>query len=518
MIKTKSLADKPSVLTEIDLATPMKSVFVEHLGRHQQEWDDPQPPSNYAQNQLQAAAEDTVHRFEVATLSSTHRIAQFGGSSHQSSSTALKNSTQHPSHVATSKQTIKTKPTQILRKSSTIKTAKTADATAKASTKAATQAQQQSIKMSKTTAKTTTETAESIKKIVVHAVRALVDALKSLLTAIIAGGWVAVVIILLLCLLGLLLGSSYGIFLSSDDGEYSVQGAVQEIDAQYNDAINDILSAVSYDELELNGSNATWQQVLALYAVLLSGDEQNPEQVVTMDEEKQAYLQALYWQITSINYYTEVRIESIAGEGESEEPLDTETAVTYLIIEVSQLSVDEMIATFELNEEQVETLTAMLADENNELWMAVLYGTWASDNQIVAVALSQVGNVGGQPYWSWFGCTSRIEWCACFVSWCADQCGYVDAGIIPKFSYCVWGVTWFQENGQWADSSIQPEAGMLIFFDWEQDGIPDHVGIVEQCTDGMVYTIEGNSGDACKQNSYTLTNPAIFGYGLPDYP
>ena len=134
---------------------------------------------------------------------------------------------------------------------------------------------------------------------------------------------------------------------------------------------------------------------------------------------------------------------------------------------------------------------------------------------IVDVALSQVGNVGGEPYWSLYGFTNHVEWCACFVSWCADQCGYLDSGAYPKFSGCVFGMQWFQQRSLWLDSSTEPAPGMLIFFDWAtQDGVPDHVGIVEKVDSGMVYTVEGNSRDMCRQKQYTLGSGVILGYGM----
>lgn len=138
---------------------------------------------------------------------------------------------------------------------------------------------------------------------------------------------------------------------------------------------------------------------------------------------------------------------------------------------------------------------------------------------LVGVAASQIGNVGGEPYWRWYGYTERVEWCACFVSWCANQCGYIDAGIIPRFSNCEWGVSWFKEHNQWADRSITPTSGMLIFFDWveesgSRDGRADHVGIVAKVENGRVYTIEGNSGDSCREQSYPLENQWILGYGM----
>ena len=140
---------------------------------------------------------------------------------------------------------------------------------------------------------------------------------------------------------------------------------------------------------------------------------------------------------------------------------------------------------------------------------------------IVEVAASQIGNVGGEPYWSWYGFTERVEWCACFVSWCANKCGYISSCIIPKFSGCINGVDWFKDRGQWIGNSFEPSPGMIIFFDWDdedgQDGNADHVGIVEKVENGRVYTIEGNTSDSCRQRSYPVGYYQILGYGIPAY-
>ena len=124
----------------------------------------------------------------------------------------------------------------------------------------------------------------------------------------------------------------------------------------------------------------------------------------------------------------------------------------------------------------------------------------------------------------WYGFGSRVEWCACFVSWCANECGYIDTGVIPKFADCVNGVQWFRERGQWADNAIEPAPGMIIFFDWDnkghsdpQDGQADHVGIVQKVENGVVYTIEGNSGDSCRINQYPVGYYEILGYGVVAY-
>lgn len=143
--------------------------------------------------------------------------------------------------------------------------------------------------------------------------------------------------------------------------------------------------------------------------------------------------------------------------------------------------------------------------------------TGIGNQAIVQVALSQEGNVGGQPYWSWYGFDSRVEWCACFVSWCADQCGYIEAGIMPKFALCSDGAAWFARRGQFQDGSYVPASGDIIFFDWGGNGDVDHVGIVESVVDGRVHTIEGNSGDRCRRRNYSIGYYEIYGYGTPAY-
>ena len=146
-------------------------------------------------------------------------------------------------------------------------------------------------------------------------------------------------------------------------------------------------------------------------------------------------------------------------------------------------------------------------------WLAGLFG----NGQLVTIAKSQLGNEGGEKFWSWWGFTERQEWCACFVSWCADQAGLIQKEAVPKFSVCTDGVAWFQAKGKWQSGGSVPTPGTIIFFDWDHDGASDHVGIVESCDGTTVHTIEGNSGDAVKQNNYTVNSQSILGYGLVAY-
>lgn len=140
-------------------------------------------------------------------------------------------------------------------------------------------------------------------------------------------------------------------------------------------------------------------------------------------------------------------------------------------------------------------------------------GLGTSNSKLVNIASSQLGNKGGMPYWSWYGYKERVEWCACFVSWVAYQSGDLDI-TIPKFAAVVDGVKWYRDRGQWKDRNYIPKTGDIIFFDWENDVMPDHVGIVEKVENGIVYTIEGNSNDEVKRNTYTQGSSVIYGYGI----
>ena len=347
------------------------------------------------------------------------------------------------------------------------------------------------------------------------------------IAAIAAGGWIAVLVIVIICLIGLLIGSCFGIFFSGEDSGsgYTMQNVVQEINDDYQQQIDTTKANLSHDVLEMSGSRAVWPDVLAVYAVKTTTDPDSPQEVATMDDSKKAILTDIFWEMNQISSRTETRTETVITETDDGNGniVETETTVTqtYLYITVSHKTAEEMAEQYGFDEEQKEQLAELLAEENRSLWSAVLYGIYTEDGAIVPVALSQVGNVGGEPYWSWYGFSSRVEWCACFVSWCANECGYIDTGVIPKYAGCVNGVQWFKDRGQWMDGSAEPAPGMIIFFDWNdengQDGLSDHTGIVEKVENGRVYTIEGNSGDSVRQNSYPVGHYEVLGYGCPDF-
>ena len=403
------------------------------------------------------------------------------------------------------------------------RTAKAAQKTAQATVKTA----QRAAQAARAAAKAAVVTVKAIAKATALAIKAIIAGTKALIAAIAAGGWVAVLVIIVICLIGMILGSVFGIFFSDEDSGtgMSMQTVVQEINTEYDTKLQEEKNSVSYDVLEMSGSRAVWKEVLAVYSVKTNTDQDNPQEVATMDDGKKQLLKDIFWEMNQISSRTESKTETVITETDDGHGniVETESTVTqtYLYITVSHKTAEEMAAQYGFNEEQKGYLAELLADENNYLWSQVLYGITGGDGQIVTVALSLVGNVGGQPYWSWYGFNSRVEWCACFVSWCANECGYIDAGVIPKYAGCVNGVQWFKDRGQWLDGSAEPAPGMIIFFDWAdesgQDGLSDHTGIVQKVENGKVYTVEGNSGDSCRVNEYSIGYYEILGYGAPSY-
>ena len=408
---------------------------------------------------------------------------------------------------------------------------KTAEATAKATHKAAeatAKAAQKAAEIARQTAILAYKAAVAAAKAIAAAIKAIIAAIEKLIAAIAAGGWVAVVVAVVICLVALIVGSCFGIFFSSEDkndGSQTMREVVVEINQDYQNQLDTIKANNPYDDLEMSGSRAVWPEVLSVYAVKTTTDPDNPQEVASVTEEKKQLLTDIFWEMNDISYRTETDteteiIESDDGNGNILEET-VEVTKTTLYITVSHKTAEQMSDQYRFNDNQDSQLDELL-NVDNSMWLAVLYGIYGSDDMIVQVALSQIGNVGGEPYWSWYGFGSRVEWCACFVSWCADQCGYIETGVCPKYAGCVNGVAWFKEHNQWVDGSETPSPGMIIFYDWDspngssgpQDGLSDHTGIVEKVENGIIYTVEGNSGDSCRENHYPVGYYEILGYGI----
>ncbi len=395
-----------------------------------------------------------------------------------------------------------------------IKTSQRAAAQTKAAAKAAKQSARR-VQAARAKAQAAAQTAKQAAKVTAKAIKAAIAAAKALATALLAGGWVVVMVAVVICLIGLLVGSCFGIFFSGEDtgtGQ-TVRTAIAQVNQEYQERLEELQASHPHDTVEITGSQAAWKEILAVYAVKTTTDPEGQD-VASMDEEKLGLLVEVFWEMNQVSARVETRTETSEGEGGAA----VEAEITVLVISVSHKTAQEMAAQPGFDDSQKEQLQELLSPEYDDLWNELLYGIalGGGNGDLVVVAQSQVGNVGGAPYWSWYGFSSRVEWCAIFVSWCADQCGLIDRGAVPKFSGCGTGVNWFQSRGQWLPGSATPEPGMLVFFKWYSSDalIADHVGIVERVENGRVYTIEGNSNDMVRRNSYPVGYGEILGYGV----
>ena len=361
-------------------------------------------------------------------------------------------------------------------------------------------------KLTKETLKKTMIGIKKVVKITISTVKAIITGTKALISALIAGGWIALIIIIIISLIAILCNSYFGIFFSgekTDKNDISMSDVVKELNTELMDKISFIQKENTYDDYVINYNRADWKEILAVYTVIITKGK-NEADVITLDDSKKFILKDIFWKMNVITY---------SIEEETREP----NKKRILNININGKNSGEMIQEYNLSDLQQEQLKVLLSDKYNNLWIGVIYGNGAENSDVVEIALSQIGNVGGQIYWKWYGFDSRVEWCAIFVSWVFNEAGYLNEAI-PKFSTChTQGIPWFKTMGLWKEKGYIPSSGNVIFFDWEQDEKADHVGIVEKVSNGYIYTIEGNSRDEVKQKSYPLDSKYIYGYGIPKY-
>ena len=304
--------------------------------------------------------------------------------------------------------------------------------------------------------------------------------------------------------------------------------------------VNALIAQGGYDqELSLEALDDQSGDSSYDVAYILCAYSVSMEQLGTIEEDMVSKLEALADKLFPVTYEVkaaevEVEPEENAEDEESDSSSPQTQIVSYLAATIHPLNQDAILEAFWLDPEAAYgdfSITCGEAVSNMATALKLtLYGTnfgvvggspgtRRGNQEVATIALSQVGQVGGYPYWSWYGFSSRVEWCACFVSWCYAQVGLSE----PRFSGCTsGGMAWFQSHGQWADRNYTDIApGDAIFFNWSgsDTGGADHVGIVVGVDETRVYTVEGNSGgDACNYKSYPRGSSVIRGYGLMLWP
>ena len=425
---------------------------------------------------------------------------------------------------STTKGTVKAAEKGVKTARTTSKSAiKTAEETAKAAQKAmkaSAKTTQKAARAAKSTAKATAEVAKAAVRVSVSAVKGIIAATKALVSALIAGGWIAVLIVIVVVLLGCALslfggGSGSNAYIPVSAEVQAYEPLIQKYAKQHGiPEYVELVKAVMMQESGGKGNDPMQASECGYntrYPNVPNG-------------------------ITDPEYSINIGIQNLAAclnAAGVKNPIDMDNIKLalqgynfgngYISWAKTNYGGYSYANAVEFSAMQAEKHGWSSYGDTQYVAHVLRYYpygrafTGGGNQAIVEVALTQLGNEGGQPYWSWYGFGGRVEWCACFVSWCADQCGYLESGIIPKFSLCSDGVDWFKKNGQWQNKNYKPQTGDLIFFDWGNNGTIDHVGIVEKCENGRVYTVEGNSGDACKQQSYSVGSNSIYGYGVVAY-
>lgn len=438
------------------------------------------------------------------------------------------------------KKTIKAENRTIRIADNSVRTAQksTTEAT-KAAHRSATQAAKQTaiatqkIVSARKTERLAKKSAEWVKKIV----KGIINSIRKLMAALGISSVPILIILIIATMIAAIAASAFGIFFSGDtsgENTKTIQDVILEINSEYLETIDNIEKTVAHDEVTKEGYGPSWPDVLSVYAVYVTTKTDGATDVVHLTDDHIKILKDIFWQMTTVAYTTEVvtetkQVPDLDKDGNQKKDKDgnllykeEKASKTILHISISHLSAGEEAAKLSFNSYQMAQLNELLDTKYASFWADILKGIGLGSSELVNLALSQLGNEGGEKFWRWAGLDTRCEWCALFVSWCGDQTGLRAAGQIPYFSFVSDGVSFYKNKNKWIDGSevnssncdklIQP--GMIIFFDWEPDGKPNHVGIVTKVANGYIYTVEGNSNDAVREKQYSANSNHIFGFGI----
>lgn len=443
--------------------TKLKDNLINIKERNNTNENEDTNPNNYSINRI---SKET----RIATDKAINNFDRYGRKATRETIQNIKNGSQKIKQKIQNRSIKQAEKTARQNIKTSQKTIKKAEQTGKATYKTTGKTIKGAYKTGKKTAKATVKGAKKTYQIAKATAKATAKgiklAVKATIATIIAGGWVAFVIIILICLIALICSSIFGIFFSSEDGvgDKTMSSVISEINIEFTNKITDIQKNNEHDEYEIKSNRAEWKDILCVYTVLVSNGDDRAD-VVTLDDNKINKLKTIFWEMNIITSKVETQEKEIETTDDKGNMKKEKVKKKILYIDIQNKSVDEMIQKYNFNSKQREQIAELQKDEYNYMWSYVLYGTSTGSSDIVKVALAQVGNVGGQPYWSWYGFNSRVEWCACFVSWCANECGYIESGTIPKFAGCESeGVAWFKTCGLWQEQGYTPKARRYHIF------------------------------------------------------
>lgn len=287
---------------------------------------------------------------------------------------ASKNMPKNTQNKVRSASSIKTKETV-----SVIKSKQPIIKASKQSAKDTAKAINKSSQIAKETAKQSAKGAKKAARATKRAIKSMIESTKALVNAIIAGGWVSVVVIILICLVVALCSSFYGIFFSSETSQsgMNITSVIQQINNEFDDKIDEIKSSGSFDGVEVIGSRSNWKDILSIYAVKTTTDENNPMEVATVDENKKAILSSIFWDMNNISKSVETRTETVTKESTDGQGNTIETTEQvekkYLVITLTGKTADDMANSYLFNDTQKKYLAELMSDKINKCWASLIY-------------------------------------------------------------------------------------------------------------------------------------------------
>ena len=256
----------------------------------------------------------------------------------------------------------------------TIKTSKQVAKNTKKTAQEALKNSQRAVKLARESARKTAQGIRIATKATISAIKAIIAGTKALITALIAGGWVAIVIIVVICLVGLLVNSIFGIFFSNQKtsaNSVTMNEVVAECNQEFADKIQSIQDTNPHEDYVLDGSMASWKDILLIYTVKQSNGL-NATDVVTMDNNKKSILKKIFWDMNSLS--SEVKVEKVIEQGVNvnEEPKEVQKKVLH--IKITSKTVEDMKLQYNFNAAQNKQLAELSSDKYANLWSGVIYG------------------------------------------------------------------------------------------------------------------------------------------------
>lgn len=256
----------------------------------------------------------------------------------------------------------------------TIKTSKQVAKNTKKTAQEALKNSQRAVKLARESARKTAQGIRIATKATISAIKAIIAGTKALITALIAGGWVAIIIIVVICLVGLLVNSIFGIFFSNQKtsaNAVTMNEVVAECNQEFADKIQSIQDTNPHEDYVLDGSMASWKDILLIYTVKQSNGL-NATDVVTMDNNKKNILKKIFWDMNSLS--SEVKVEKVIEQGVNvnEEPKEVEKKVLH--IKITSKTVEDMKLQYNFNAAQNKQLAELSSDKYANLWSGVIYG------------------------------------------------------------------------------------------------------------------------------------------------